>query len=104
MNSKKVEFLARFPKKKTLSEEDAAFITAQKIINPDKEESVEDLIEYEYDFIIVDLKDVSDIIRYDEEHTQVIKYSNMLYILKITYADFKELYVNTTGTVIFTST
>jgi hypothetical protein len=104
MQSKKVEFLARFQKKKTLSEDDKAFIEAQRIINPEAEIKIEDEIETEYDLLIIDLKDISDVIRYDEEHTQIIKYSNMLYVLKIPYDEFREIYSSTLGVLIYSTT
>lgn len=99
---KRIEFYFRYPKKKELTEEDKAYYQAQKLINSDFELQSE--IEYEYDLITLDLYQLDDIIRYDEEHTQVNKRGlSIAHVLKIKYKDFKKLYEDMTGICIFTT-
>lgn len=99
---KRVEFYFRYPKKKEVSEEDMAYFAAQRLIDADFKEPNE--IEYEYDLITLDLYQLDDIIRYDEEHTQVNKRGlSIAHVLKIKYKDFKKLYEDMTGICIFTT-
>ena len=97
---KRVEFSARFNKKKKLSDEDKAHLEAQRLINPDMVQEPE--IEFEYDNIVLDIYDVGDFLRFDERHTQIMKRAtNILYILDIEYEQFKDLYQQLTGFVIY---
>lgn len=94
----KVELYARFPKKKVLSDEEKQEIEIQKLINPDY--THESKVEHEYEQLVLDLKDVSEWIRYDSSHTQIMKYNNIMYIVRIPYEAFNELYEDVTGTQI----
>ena len=96
----KVMLLARFPKKKVLSEDDKAEIEIQKLINPDY--IPEQKTEHEYEDLVIDLKDVSDWLRYDENHTQVMKYNNIMYIVRLPFEKFNYLYEDLTGIMIKT--
>ena len=40
--------------------------------------------------------------RLDSEHTQILKYNNVTWIVKMRYDDFKSLYTRATGTMIMT--
>lgn len=98
---KKVEFLARFNKKKKLSDEDKAYIAAQRMINLDNEHLQDDEMEIGYDPIVIDLYEISDFLRFDEEHVQIMKKSNVLYIVKMDYEKFLDLYQELTGFLIY---
>lgn len=95
----KVQLIARFPKKKILSEEEKLQAEAQRIINGDASSNVFAL-DFDYDDIVLDMKDVSEWIRFDKEHTQVMKYNNMVHMIKIPFEAFSSLYEEATGFMI----
>lgn len=95
----KVQLLARFPKKKILSEEEKLQAEAQRIINGEESSNVFTL-EFDYDDIVLDIKDVSEWIRFDKEHTQIMKYNNMVHMIKIPFEAFSAIYEEATGIII----
>lgn len=99
-----VELLVRYGKnKKTsdLSEEDLALIQSKRILEEDYDYTKDkDFVSYTYDYVIVDFKNISEIMRLDPEHTQINKYNNTMWIAKIPYEEFKAIYTQVTGVAI----
>jgi len=99
---KKILAYARFKSSNKLSDEEKAEIAAKKIIDPEYDET--ESIKYDYDLLVTDLDEISDFLRFDKEHTQITKKTNIIYILKISFQEFLELYQDMTGAIIFDTT
>ena len=96
-----VEVLVRHQKRKSVSElsdEDMALIQSKKILEEDYDFSKDkDFSYFVYDYMMLDFKDIADILRLDDEHVQIIKYNGNVWVLKIKYEDFRMAYVEITG-------
>lgn len=101
-----VEVLVKHAKKisfEELSEEDKAVIESRKILeenydfNKDKE-----FITHSYDYLCLNFKDIAEMFRLDSEHTQILKYNNVTWVVKMPYEDFKNLYARATMAMIMT--
>lgn len=96
----KVQVTARFAKKPSPpSDEDKAELEVQKILNPDYKPPMPDL-EFEYEQLVLDLKDIAEWIRFDDNHTQLMKYNNIMHIIKVPFEGFTEMYEDFMGTII----
>lgn len=102
-----VEVLMRHSKNKKsseLSDEDVALIQSKRILEEDYDfEKDKDFISYSYDMIIFDMRNISEIMRLDDNHVQVNKYNNTTWVIKMSYSDFKSLYTQLTGIVIMST-
>lgn len=99
-----VQILVKHAKKisfEELSEEDKAIIESKKILeenydfNKDKE-----FVNHSYDYLCLNFKDISEMFRLDNEHTQILKYNNVTWVVKMDYETFKSVYTRATGIMI----
>lgn len=94
----RIEIWARFPKKRKKTTEELQEEEVKRLIGQEDEiDDSPDVYEAEYDFVSLDLMEVADFLRWDNEHTQIIKKNNILYICKIPYRSFKAMYEELTG-------
>lgn len=99
---KKVEFLGRFANRKKKTEEEKQEEQIDRLINPDKYDrpgkEAEDVeIEFMYDPITLDLEDIGQHIRLDKHHTQLNMKNSSMFVVKIPYDSFNELYQSQMG-------
>jgi hypothetical protein len=101
-----VEILVKHAKKisfEELSEEDKAVIESRKILEENYDFSKDkEFVNHSYDYLCLNFKDIAEMFRLDSEHTQILKYNNVTWIVKMRYDDFKSLYTRVTGTMIMT--
>lgn len=107
---KKVIFLSRFQK----SPNDPAFqemeddLRIQSLTNPDfdKEKEFNKLLDrdnklFEYQPIMIDLKDVSSANAVDGQHTHIVLYSGNRYTIKINFDKYITIYGELTGYMVY---
>lgn len=99
-----VELLVRYGKnKKTsdLTDEDLALIQSKRILEEGYDYSKDkEFVSYSYDLVTLNFKDICEIMRLDDQHTQINKYNNTMWIAKLPYNEFKDVYTQVTGTAI----
>ena len=95
-----VELLARFGNRRSKTEEEMDEDKINLLIDSSFTPSNNVLIEYEYDPIILDLVNIDEFLRFDGFHTQLNMKQGRLYIVKIPYKHFKEMFQQFTGTII----
>lgn len=96
---KKVEFIGRFANRKKKSKADKEDDYINSLIGKSLEED-EPEIEFMYDPITLDIEKVDEHIRLDRGHTQLNMTTGKMYIVKVPYDQFTELYQQLTGTSI----
>lgn len=101
-----VELLVKHAKKisfEELSEEDKAVIESKKILEENYDFNKDrDYVSHTYDYLCLRFHEISEILRLDNEHTQIVKNNNVTWIVKMNYDDFKSLYARVTGIMIMT--
>lgn len=94
----KVEFIGRFTEKRKLTQDEEAAehlkrLTTTDYIPPSN-------IKYTYDPITIDLDNIDDWMRLDNNHTQIQMKKGNSYIIKIPYLSFCRVYEDLTGNII----
>lgn len=101
-----VEVLVKHNKKISfddLSEEDKALVESKKILEENYDFNKDKSFQSNsYDYLCLNFLDIAEILRLDFEHTQVVKYNNVTWIIKFPYEEFKSLYTRATGKMIMT--
>lgn len=102
-----VEIIVRYSKRKKadeLSDEDQALIQSKKILEEDYDfEADKEFMSYSYDYAIIDFNDITEIIRYDKQHTQVLTKNKTVWVVKKPYSQFKNMYTQVTANAIMLS-
>lgn len=94
------EFSARWARPKEMSEEDEAIRETNRILGRNQEPSndvLNDMFEFVYNPIVLDLNDVKAFNRLDAEHVTVRDYDKDVYIIHMEYDIFATIYEEITG-------
>lgn len=97
-----VEFLCKVQFKrslKDLSEDDRAFLQAQRIINPDYSEE-EEPSDVKLKRILIDLEMVADALEINDGYVQLVMKHGIIYVVKVDYEDYKDVYQQLTKRLI----
>lgn len=92
-----IELICRFQTKKKKSPVDEEQEYIDSLINPDRVKDNSSEFEIIYDPICLDFEDIIQIIKFDKIHTQVNLSTGQLYVIKMFYSDFLDLYTQVTG-------
>lgn len=91
----------------TIDDEVNAMRLVDKTGNFDADRAKAKIIDEDGEFVyvpwVIDLADVADFNKFDNHHTRIFKYSNLILILHIAYEDFKAIYQLTTGRLVASS-
>lgn len=102
-----VELIVRYSKRKKpseLSEEDQALIQSKKILEEDYDfETDKEFMSFTYDYIIVDFNEITEIMRYDKDHTQIMTRNKTSWLVRMPYNQFKNVYTQVTAKAIMIS-
>lgn len=72
------------------------------ISSGDEEEDGKEGMEFVYDMMVMDTEDIASFHRYDEQHTILRTRDIDSYCVKVSYDNFKSIYMDTTGQNIHT--
>lgn len=86
-----VKLIGRFRKIQRKTKEDIAYEETQRIINPDYDREQEELREFSYEPMVIDMFKVVDYMKLDEEHTQATMGYGVYYIFKMNFDLFAAL-------------
>lgn len=99
------EFEARWARPKEMSEEDQAIRETNRILGREPEnpeDIISQLFEYVYNPLVIDLNDVKNFNKLDEEHTTIRQYEGDVFVIHLSFDTFASIYGEITGVKIRT--